>query len=564
MARKSVNSKNISKNKIFFNQLKEISEFRKIDIQTIMKILEDSFIKTITKNLDPDAEIELIVDYENENIRLVNKTALVVSDETYNEDIAADEGLKTCEISISQAKQLFAHKVQEDEKVSIDIDFETLPKNIFSPVQQQFKQKIAELVREAVYQKYSTLKGKVVKAKLISKLRAGYLYEIEDDQVHAFMPKHLATNSKKKNELGLSEDVYIEDVLEEVKDTQIIISNSSNNILKDLIEKEIPEIAAGEIEIFRIARHAGERSKVAIKSTSGTVINNVGALVGKSGSRIELIVNELGEEKVDIIEYSEDLNQFIVNALAPTRIVSVLPFKSKKMNKIVVVVPDSQHSLAIGKKGINVTLASELTRSRIDIYSYTKALNDGFKLNWNGNISSKSELETIENEFKSRTSTNAKIKKAPYTTNKTRNSKSKINPNYLLDEFDKDIQKYNEDFGLNISEETANSEQKVEKNDSTSKSSTKVEKDSVVKNNRKANVNKFDGDSIFDNAFSDFQDNIDNNKPKTEELYTKEDLKQISEEIKNYKMDNDLAEFAGLNDFDFDINDADWDDEENE
>ncbi|MGZ9413193.1 transcription termination factor NusA [Mycoplasma sp. 480] len=564
MARKSVNSKNISKNKIFFNQLKEISEFRKIDIQTIMKILEDSFIKTITKNLDPDAEIELIVDYENENIRLVNKTALVVSDETYNEDIAADEGLKTCEISISQAKQLFAHKVQEDEKVSIDIDFETLPKNIFSPVQQQFKQKIAELVREAVYQKYSTLKGKVVKAKLISKLRAGYLYEIEDDQVHAFMPKHLATNSKKKNELGLSEDVYIEDVLEEVKDTQIIISNSSNNILKDLIEKEIPEIAAGEIEIFRIARHAGERSKVAIKSTSGTVINNVGALVGKSGSRIELIVNELGEEKVDIIEYSEDLNQFIVNALAPTRIVSVLPFKSKKLNKIVVVVPDSQHSLAIGKKGINVTLASELTRSRIDIYSYSKALNDGFKLNWNGNISSESELETIENEFKNRTSANAKIKKAPYTTNKTRNSKSKINPNYLLDEFDKDIQKYNEDFGLNISEETANSEQKVEKNDSTSKSSTKVEKDSVVKNNRKANVNKFDGDSIFDNAFSDFQDNIDNNKPKTEELYTKEDLKQISEEIKNYKMDNDLAEFAGLNDFDFDINDADWDDEENE
>ncbi|UWD34366.1 transcription termination factor NusA [Mesomycoplasma molare] len=544
MARKKeISNQNIEK-KYFFSYLNDVANSRKINKEDIVNILEESFKNTITKNLDPEAEIELIMDYDKEIIRLVNKNALVLSDEEYEKTINENEGMKTCAISLTEAKQLSSSITEDGDSILIDIEFEKLPKSIFLPVKQQFVQKITEMVRERTLSKYSKLKGTIVKAKLISITKSGYIYEIEEDQVHAFMPKQLSANSKRRNELGVLEEVYIEDIAEEAKDTQIILSTISNNILNEFLKREIPEIESGEIEIVRIARHAGERSKVAIKSNSETLINGLGALIGKSGNRIEFISKELDGEKIDVIEFSEDPVKFIVNALSPAKTVSVLTFRSKKSSKIVVVVPDSHHSLAIGKKGINVSLASELTRSRIDIYPYSKAINDEMNIVWNGNIADQQELELIELEAKNKLNS-SEINSS--NTHKTRKEKRKINPNYLLDEFDRDIQKYNEDFGL------------IEENYS-------IEKTNKINNvtNKDRMLNTLDANSIFEETLSDFENKISDPKTEIDNSYTKEELTQIQEEIKNYKIDNDLAAFAGLKDFDFDVNDADWDDEENE
>ncbi|WGI36381.1 NusA N-terminal domain-containing protein [Mesomycoplasma lagogenitalium] len=541
MARKQVKADTSNKlKKDFFKNLKEVAEFRKMDINNVVKILEDAFIKTITKDYDADAEIKLIVDFDSEDFRLVNENALVVSDEQYNNDIKENEGIQTCIISVSNAMKQYNKKVEEDDSIQIDILFESLPKSVFIPVQQQFKQKITELVREKSREKYLPLIGRIVKAKLISKSHAGYLYEIEDeDKTKAFMPKNLS--SKKKSEMGIVEDVYLHAVLEETKDTQIIVSNSSNKILEEIIKREIPEINSGELKIVRIARQAGLRSKVAISSfEDGKTINDIGTVVGKKGNRIELISNELDNEKIDIIQYSDKLVEFVSNALSPARVISVLPLKAKKIDKFLVVVPDSQHTLAIGKKGINVTLAAELTRSKIDIIPYSKSILDKIKLIWNGNVSSIEEIDEIEKDAKNKSQDQKRNNKKPNIYNKSA-SRSKRSLN-LMEEFDRDIQKYNEDFG-NIEDQ----------NNAFLKSTNTMDF-----NNKKQEV--FDVDDIMQSAIFNFEN--ETKKTSENQTYTQEELKQIQEEIKNYKMDNDLAAFAGLKDLDFDINDADWDDEE--
>jgi len=147
--------------------------------------------------------------------------------------------------------------------------------------------------------------------------------------------------------------------------TSVFLSRSYPKLVSKLFELEVPEISNGQVQIKSIAREPGSRTKIAVASLSEG-IDPIGAMVGQKGTRVQVVINELGGEKIDIIEYSDDPEKFITNSLSPAKILEV---KIMPKNKAVVIVPEDQLSLAIGKDGQNVRLAAKLTGWKIDVES---------------------------------------------------------------------------------------------------------------------------------------------------------------------------------------------------
>src|SRR3989339_700412 len=158
--------------------------------------------------------------------------------------------------------------------------------------------------------------------------------------------------------------VYIKEIRETYKGKAIVVSRSAPELVKELFAREVPEVGSGAVEIIAIARESGHRTKLAVKSTQDGV-DPVGSCVGQKGIRVQAVINELNGEKVDIIEYSKDLKEYIAAALAPAEGLSVTI--DEKTRRATIVVPDDQLSLAIGKGGQNARLAAKLTGFKIDI-----------------------------------------------------------------------------------------------------------------------------------------------------------------------------------------------------
>ena len=168
--------------------------------------------------------------------------------------------------------------------------------------------------------------------------------------------------------------VYVNKVEQTTKGPQIFVSRTHPNLLKRLFEKEVPEIYDGTVEIMSVAREAGERSKISVHAEN-TDVDAVGSCVGAKGARVEAVVNELSGEKIDIVLWDTDPRVFVRNALSPSQVVEVQV--DEENQSTVVIVPDNQLSLAIGKKGQNARLAAKLTGWKIDIKSESDAVEEG-------------------------------------------------------------------------------------------------------------------------------------------------------------------------------------------
>ena len=160
--------------------------------------------------------------------------------------------------------------------------------------------------------------------------------------------------------------VLVTHVGSDSKGVQIVVSRTAPDVVKRLFEKEVPEIYDGTVEIVSIAREAGDRTKMAVKSNDPN-IDPVGTCVGQKGARVQNVVNELGGENIDVVKYEEDPSDFIANALNPAEVIAVQFGDDEEEKSALVIVPDYQLSLAIGKKGQNVRLAARLTGYKIDI-----------------------------------------------------------------------------------------------------------------------------------------------------------------------------------------------------
>lgn len=253
-----------------------------------------------------------------------------------------------------------------------DIKFEVTPKNFGRIAAQTAKQVIMQRVREAersiIFDQYSQYENEVITGE-VERQDHRFVY-VNLGNVEAVM----GHQDQMPNETYRMHDrikVYVTEVDNAAKGPQVFVSRTAPGLLKRLFEEEVPEIYDGTVEIVSIAREAGDRAKVAVRSNSSD-IDPVGTSVGPKGQRVQTIVNELGGENMDIVEWTDDQAKFIANALNPAEVVDVI-FDENNERACTVIVPDYQLSLAIGKRGQNARLAAKLTGFKIDIKSESEA-----------------------------------------------------------------------------------------------------------------------------------------------------------------------------------------------
>ena len=234
-------------------------------------------------------------------------------------------------------------------------------------------QRIREAERDAQYNLYAEREGEIINGVVQSIGGPGITLNL--GRTEALMPKKEQVNGE-RYQMHQRLRAYVMEVRKSSRGPQIIVSRAHKNMLRRLLELEVPEIYNGTVEIKSIAREAGARSKIAVAAAQPG-IDPVGACVGMRGVRIQSIVSELGGEKIDVIEWSPDPAAYIQKALSPARVLTVHPEDDPRDGKIaLVIVPDDQLSLAIGREGQNARLAAKLTAWRIDIKGSTEAARD--------------------------------------------------------------------------------------------------------------------------------------------------------------------------------------------
>ncbi len=266
-----------------------------------------------------------------------------------------------------------ARKINPETELDDDINIDVTPADFGRIAAQAAKQVITQRIREAerqlILEEFVSKKGSLV---------TGLIQRVEPRNVVVNIGRTEAVLPSKEQvpgeyyRVGERIRIYILDVRETTRLPQVVVSQVHPRIVQELFELEVPEIEDGIVEIKSISREAGFRTKIAV-STNDPEVDPVGACIGPRGARIQTIVNELKNEKIDIIRYSEDPVEYIINALSPARIISVeIVENSDQLKAALIVVPDDQLSLAIGKEGQNVRLAHKLTSWKLDIKSYSQ------------------------------------------------------------------------------------------------------------------------------------------------------------------------------------------------
>ena len=331
--------------------LDELEKDKNIDKDVILEALEKALIKSYQKNYDNAENVDVVVDKETGNIEVFALRTVV---DEVNDNVN--------EISLKEANEI-------DKELGIgDVArIKIAPKNFGRVAAQTARniviQKIRDAQRDSVYGEYLDRENEMITGTIQREDK--YNVYINLDKIEGVVPlkEQVASEKYIPNERM---KFLIKDVKSSSKEPQIILSRASENLVKRLFELEVPEINDGTIEIYSIAREAGSRTKIAVFSNDDA-IDAVGACIGYKGVRVNSIVDELQNEKIDIINYDKDIKVFISNALSPADIVDVLINEKKKQS--LVVVNDYQLSLAIGKEGQNARLAARLTSWKIDIKS---------------------------------------------------------------------------------------------------------------------------------------------------------------------------------------------------
>ncbi len=331
----------------------EFKELKNIDRATMIGVIKDVFTATLTKLLGPDVRFDVIVNDQNGEIEIYRYWT-VVEDEEFED--------KETQIPLSEAR-----KIDEDyepgEEYSDKISFEQFGRRAIMALKQNLQTKILEREKDNIYLKYKDKVGDLVVGEVYQVWKREILV-LDDEGVELILPKsEQIPNDKYKK--GDTLRAVVKSVEMKNGTPIIILSRTSEVFLERLFEQEIPEILDGVITIKKIVRIPGERAKVAVESYDERV-DPVGACVGMKGSRIHGIVRELHNENIDIVNYTNNLQLLIQRALSPAKISSIKIYPESK--KADVFLKSDQVSLAIGKGGYNIKLASQLVGLTIDAY----------------------------------------------------------------------------------------------------------------------------------------------------------------------------------------------------
>ncbi len=342
----------------FIIAVNQVCSERSLPKEVVLEAIEAALISAYKRNFGAAQDIIARIDPDSGQAQVYAEKKVV-------EEVVD----KRAEVSLEEAR-----KIDENAAVGETIMIEATPRNFGRIAAQTAKQvilqRIREAEREALYNSYADREGEII---------TGTVQSIDSQAVTLNLGKTEAILPRKEQITGerqrLNQRIkaYVLEVQKTNRGPQIIVSRTHRNMLRRLLELEVPEIFSGTVEIKTIAREAGSRSKVAVAALQEG-IDPVGSCVGMRGVRIQSIVNELNGEKIDVVEWNPDTSVFVANALSPAKVLNVRLEESQQGGKTAtVIVPDHQLSLAIGKEGQNARLAAKLTGWRIDIKSASEA-----------------------------------------------------------------------------------------------------------------------------------------------------------------------------------------------
>lgn len=340
--------------KILIDSFAEFATKKRIDRPTMLRILEDVFSTIIRKKYKSSDNFDIIINVDTGDLEIWRYREIVADDA---EDV--DENLQ---IRLTEAK-----KIEKDfevgEEVAQNVDVDSFGRRVVQTARQTLIQKIRDLEKNNLFEKYKDLVGEIINGEVYQSLRREAIIS-DSDRKELSLPK----NEQIKKDFFRKGD-SIRAVVHKVEmnngNPRIILSRTSPAFLQKLFEQEIPEIFEGLITIKKVVREPGERAKVAVESYDDR-IDPVGACVGMKGSRIHSIVRELNNENIDVINYTENTELYITRALSPAKITSVKI--NEEQNRASVFLNRDQISLAIGRNGQNIRLASKLVDLEIDVF----------------------------------------------------------------------------------------------------------------------------------------------------------------------------------------------------
>ena len=367
--------------KKFIQALDLLESEKGIKKEIVLDALKEALEKSYKKNYGgPESIIRVEINEINGKIRLYEIKHVVddVNDEDY-------------ELSLEEA-QMINPKYQIGDDVVTEVDPEVFGRLAAIQTKQLLKQKIREAEKETLYNEYIDKKDDIING-TVDRVEERFSI-INIGRTGALLPLNQQIPGEKIYE-GQRIKVYVSDVERNTKGTHIGVSRTEPGLVKRLFEMEVPEIYDGTVEIKSVSREAGDRSKIAVY-TSHENIDPIGACVGPKGSRVRNVVNELNGEMIDIVEWSEDPVVYISHALSPSDVVHVDIDEEK--HSALVIVPDNQLSLAIGKRGQNARLAVRLTGWKIDIKSVSEAANEGIIYGEDAEFEKSFEAEMIKED----------------------------------------------------------------------------------------------------------------------------------------------------------------------
>jgi N utilization substance protein A len=349
----------------FLLAINQLCAERKLSREVVMEAVEASLISAYKRNFGSAANIEVHMEPNTGEVHVYAVKEVVEGVEDRKTQISLDE----------------AHQVDPEVSLGGRVLIESTPRDFGRIAAQTAKQVILQRIREAErdaqYATFADSAGEIAHGTIQSQDYHSGDVIVSLDGAEALLPvREQVPNEKYRR--GARLRAYVLDVRRGSRGPQITLSRRSSAFLRRLMELEVPEIFNGSVEIKAIAREAGSRSKVAVHATQEGV-DPVGSCVGVRGGRIQNVVNELGGEKIDVVQWDPDVATFIGNSLSPAKVMNVLLEDDPDSGKTAtVIVPDRQLSLAIGKEGQNARLAAKLTTWRIDIKSATEIAEEGF------------------------------------------------------------------------------------------------------------------------------------------------------------------------------------------
>jgi transcription termination/antitermination protein NusA len=367
-------------NKDLLQTLDQMCRERRIDKQKVIRAIEEG-IASAARRKSPGENLEAYLNPDSGEIELYSLKTVA--------EVVHDPGI---EISFEEAQKLLGDvDLGEEIEIRKDIgDIEGLGRIAAQTTRQVIQQRIRDAERDNVYSHFKDRQRELVTG-VVTRFEKGNVY-VELDRAEAILPRSEQAprdNYKKGDRIR----ALLLEVRRSSTGPQIVLSRTHPGLLNELFALEVPEIYDGVVEIVGAVREPGVRAKVAVRSTDRNV-DPVGACVGTKGSRVQAIVRELRGENIDIIQYSDDIVEYVSNALSPAQVKEVLLNHDEK--QMVVIVPDDQLSLAIGNRGINVRLAVKLTGWNIDIKNETEAVNERRRLEQEERLAAQTEGADID------------------------------------------------------------------------------------------------------------------------------------------------------------------------